>query len=237
MLAYIRRRLFVLLATIIVIVVGLLLAQWQTRRAAEKEAVQAVRLEKFNLPLKQLTVGDIPTAIDRRFILRGHFVDAWPLYLDNRPYQGRPGRYVLMPFKVEGLPRHIMVARGWVPLNVYDRNQLQALPTPQNLIEIEGVVRKHLDRVLELGAPQPLVAQSIMQNVELAAFEKASGLMTYPFFMEQISPMEDGLIRDWPNPSVGVEKHKAYAFQWYALSLMAFIFFIVTGFRRGKEKE
>jgi cytochrome oxidase assembly protein ShyY1 len=49
--------------------------------------------------------------------------------------------------------------------------------------------------------------------------------------------MEDGLIRDWPNPAVGVEKHKAYAFQWYALSLMAFIFFIVTGYRSGKEKK
>jgi surfeit locus 1 family protein len=237
MFAYIRRRFFVLLATIVVIVVGLLLAQWQTRRAAEKEAIHAVRLEKFNLPLKQFAAGDIPTAIDRRFILRGHFVDAWPLYLDNRSYQGRPGRYVLMPFKVEGLSRYVMVARGWTPLNVKHRNQLQVLPISPNLIEIEGVVRTHLDRVLELGSPQPLVAQAIVQNVELAAFEKASGLMMYPFFVEQISPMEDGLIRDWPNPAVGVEKHKAYAFQWYALSLMAFIFFIVTGYRSGKEKK
>jgi len=32
-----------------------------------------------------------------------------------------------------------------------------------------------------------------------------------------------------------VEKHRGYAFQWYALAAMAFIFFVVTGIRRGKK--
>jgi surfeit locus 1 family protein len=27
--------------------------------------------------------------------------------------------------------------------------------------------------------------------------------------------------------------HRGYAFQWYALALMALLFFIVTGFRNG----
>jgi len=40
-------------------------------------------------------------------------------------------------------------------------------------------------------------------------------------------------VRDWPPPSLGVEKHRAYAFQWYALALMALLFFLVTGSRRG----
>jgi surfeit locus 1 family protein len=44
------------------------------------------------------------------------------------------------------------------------------------------------------------------------------------------------MVRDWPAPSLGVEKHQGYAFQWYALSAMALIFFVVNGFRRGKTK-
>jgi surfeit locus 1 family protein len=42
-------------------------------------------------------------------------------------------------------------------------------------------------------------------------------------------------VRGWPRPSTGVEKHRGYAFQWYALAGMALVFFVVTGFRRGKK--
>jgi cytochrome oxidase assembly protein ShyY1 len=45
----------------------------------------------------------------------------------------------------------------------------------------------------------------------------------------------DGLVRDWPAPSLGIERHRGYAVQWYALALMAVIFFVVTGLRRGKK--
>jgi cytochrome oxidase assembly protein ShyY1 len=33
-------------------------------------------------------------------------------------------------------------------------------------------------------------------------------------------------------PALNVEKHQGYAFQWYALSVMALLFFVFTGFKR-----
>jgi cytochrome oxidase assembly protein ShyY1 len=56
-----------------------------------------------------------------------------------------------------------------------------------------------------------------------------------PFVIEQLSDTRDGLIRDWPRPSTGIDRHLGYAFQWYALAATAFIFFVVTGFRRGTK--
>jgi len=32
---------------------------------------------------------------------------------------------------------------------------------------------------------------------------------------------DDGLVRDWPAPDFGVEKHRIYMLQWYALAALA----------------
>ena len=30
---------------------------------------------------------------------------------------------------------------------------------------------------------------------------------------------DDGLVRDWPQPGLDVDKHRGYAFQWYAMAV------------------
>jgi cytochrome oxidase assembly protein ShyY1 len=75
-----------------------------------------------------------------------------------------------------------------------------------------------------------------VQNIDPAQFAQASGMKLKPFFIEQSGPGADGLVRNWPAPSTGVEKHQGYAFQWYALAVMALLFFVITGFRRGTNQ-
>ena len=53
--------------------------------------------------------------------------------------------------------------------------------------------------------------------------------------IDQTSAAPDGLVRDWPRPSTGIERHQGYAFQWFSLAALACVFFVVTGFRRGKS--
>jgi cytochrome oxidase assembly protein ShyY1 len=81
----------------------------------------------------------------------------------------------------------------------------------------------------------------IVQNVTADEVAAASGLALLPFIIEQggkngVGAADDGLVRDWPSPSQGADKHRGYAFQWYGLAVAAFIFFIVTGFRRGTKQ-
>jgi surfeit locus 1 family protein len=72
-----------------------------------------------------------------------------------------------------------------------------------------------------------------VQNLALPDVAHASGLPLLPFFIQQTGPQaDDALVRDWPAPGFGVEKHQGYAFQWYALAVMAMLFFIITGLRR-----
>jgi cytochrome oxidase assembly protein ShyY1 len=171
--------------------------------------------------------------------LRGEFIPGWPVYLDNRPLNGVAGFYVLMPFKLAASDTlsdsYVLVARGWLPRDPADRSKLPSYPTPGGMIQIEGLVRRDFGHVLQLGDAAPLRPQAIVQNLAIDEFAAASKFKLQPFVIEQTSNTEDHLLRAWPRPSLGIEKHRGYAFQWYALAVMACIFFVVTGFRRGSE--
>lgn len=225
------------IAATIVAVIGIMLGQWQTRRAVEKESIEttmAVRETATPIVLNDAPLQ--PADIEYRHVrVRGHFVQDWPVYLDNRPYKGKAGFYVLMPLRIDGSDMHVLVARGWVGRDVTDRTRLPSIPVPGDLVEIEGVVRRNLGQVLQLGGAAPLQPHAIVQNADIAAFEQAGKWRMHPFIIEQTSEMQDGLVRDWPRPSTGVEKHRGYAFQWYALAATAMIFFVVTGFRRASK--
>ena len=89
-----RFRLVPFVAAAIAVAIGLSLGQWQTRRAAEKIAIeqklnerQAAAAMQFNelstLEGSALNPADIEY---HRLLLKGEFLRDWPVYLDNRPH-------------------------------------------------------------------------------------------------------------------------------------------------------
>lgn len=237
MLSVFRFRLIPFIATLLVMAIGIAAGQWQTRRAAEKTAIAVTLGQRAAAP--QLAMDARPLEIDdveyRTVRVKGEFLPDWPVYLDNRPYQGAAGLYVLMPFRIDGSNMHVLIARGWVPRNSADRTMLPAIPTPAGIITVQGLARRNPGKLLQFGQQDALRPGAILQNLEVAGFAQASGLQMQPFLLEQTSALPDGLIRDWPLPSIGIDKHRGYAFQWFALTAVAFIFFVVTGFRRGRK--
>lgn len=226
-----RFRLIPFIVTLLLVALGCSLAYWQTQRAQQKEAIEAKLQARENLPpLKTLTHTFTSDDMEyRRVALRGEFLKAWPIYLDNRPMNGKAGLVVVMPFQLQGQSQYILVARGWIPRNAHERSAIQTYQTPSGTIQIEGVLKTHIGRVLQLGGSEMVRPQALLQNLEVSAFAKASQLATYPFIVEQTNDINDGLLRDWPRASNGAEKHRGYAFQWLALAAMALVFFIATG--------
>jgi cytochrome oxidase assembly protein ShyY1 len=234
-----RFRLIPFIATVLLVALGIALGNWQERRAAQKIAIgQRLATRSADAPL---VLGPAITPAEpmefRRVSITGRFLPNWPVFLDNRPYQGRPGFILLMPFKIAGSNTHVLVARGWLPRDMAEHDKLPAYTTPPGHVTIEGVVKASPGRVLQLGTPAPLKPGAIVQNVEVREFAQASGLAMQPFFVEQSGPRTQGepFVRDWPAPALGIEKHQGYAFQWYALAAMAFLFFVITGFRSGTK--
>jgi surfeit locus 1 family protein len=227
------------LAMLVLAAVGILLGNWQTRRAAEKTVLQARLAQRGAAPA--LVLGEAlqdPAAIEfRRVIVTGKFVPNWPLFLDNRPLDGRSGSVLLMPFTIAGSHRHVLVARGWLPRDPAGGTRLPAFDTPAGTVTLEGIAVRRPARLMQLGKAPGLRPGAVVQNLEVDAFARASGLDMQPFLLEQTGPAMPGeaLVRKWPAPGVDVDRHKGYAFQWYALAALAFLFFVMTGWRSGSK--
>jgi cytochrome oxidase assembly protein ShyY1 len=226
-------------ATLILVLLGIALGNWQTRRAAEKTALQARLDQGMAAPPLVLDGGAIDPArlAFHRVIVTGEFVPNWPMFLDNRPQEGRSGFILLMPFKIAGSGKYVLVARGWLPRNTAEHDRLPPYTTPPGRVTLEGRVVDHLARAMQLGTPAPLKPNAIVQNTDPQEVARASGLDLLPVVVEQTAPKlpGEGLMRNWPAPSLDIDRHKGYAVQWYALAAMAFLFFVMTGFRSGRS--
>jgi len=239
-----RFKLVPFVAMLLVVALGLAAGRWQTGRAQEKEALAARLAAGAAAAPLALSAAPVRAAEleFRRLQLTGEWVASWSLYLDNRPYNGRAGFYLLMPFKLAGSNMHVLVARGWLPRDMADRNKLPAVATPSGTVTIEGVARLNAGQVMQLGEVT-LAPGAIVQNADAAAVAAASGLAFQPVMLEQSSGDAGGeaaggsaLVRDWPAPSLGIDKHRGYAFQWYALAAMAFLFYVFTGFKKREQQ-
>jgi len=223
------------LAAVMVALIALSLGNWQSRRAEEKQRLASEQTLQAALPaldMQLLNQGKAP-AYFRSVQMTGSFIAQWPIYLDNRPYQGKAGFYLLMPFKLKDSEKTLLVMRGWLPRDAQNRVQLPIIPTPEGELQLEGKVRESVGHVMQLGSEPVLQSGVIRQNFEVTELSKASGLKLENFIIEQTSDAKDGLIRDWPQPSLGMEKHRGYAFQWYGLAVTALLFFIATGIKRA----
>jgi cytochrome oxidase assembly protein ShyY1 len=215
-----------------------MLGQWQLHRAAYKQAIEdKIVAREAQVPV---TLGTGTLDIDkleyRRVKVVGELVRGWPVYLENRPNNGVPGFYLLMPLKIDGTGMHVLIARGWFPVNAEDRNKLPTVVTPAGTVTVEGIARRNPGRLLQLGQGDPVRPNAILQNVQIAEIAAASKLPMLPVFIEQTNDVHDGLVRQWPRPSSGIERHYGYAVQWFGLALTALIFFIVTGIRSESKQ-
>ena len=226
--------------TVLLVALGVSLGQWQERRALEKIALQhKLETRAAEAPVVLGPALQAAAPLEYRHVkVIGQFVAAYPVYLNNRPQDGRAGLYLLMPLRIAGSDTHVLVARGWLPRNAGAVATMAPYATPAGTVTVEGIVKGSIGHIMQLGTPEPVKPGAIVQNIDPAQFAQASGLKLQPFFLEQAgpAPAADGLVRAWPALSLGVEKHQGYAFQWYALAAMALLFFVITGFRRGTNQ-
>lgn len=191
------------------------LGVWQLDRAQQKLALQAaIEAEAARPPLGNADLSGTP--LHRRVTLRGTWVAERTVWLDNRPMDGRAGFYVVTPLRLAGRSEAILVQRGWAPRSQADLRQLPPLATPAGEVEITGRLAATPSRLYELGEGS---TGAIRQNLDPAAFAVESGLALLPLTVVQTAPTgaDDGLLRHWPAPDLGLHKHYGYAFQWFAL--------------------
>ncbi|WP_418648218.1 SURF1 family protein [Thauera butanivorans] len=244
------RLLLPLLAGALVAAVTLALGNWQVRRAEEKQALQAVldaAAQRPALVLDTLAEG-AGVMPGQRVRLEGEWLPAAGIFLDNRTHAGRAGYQVLMPLRLADASGVVLVNRGWVPAGA-DRAILPVVPAGSGRVTLEGRAQipeagaftlardgefeqGRLWQVLDIarlaartdigGGVTTLTERPGLPLCGARAGERGqAGACFAPWLVLQTSAAADGLVRDWPAPSAGVERHHGYAFQWYALAALA----------------
>ncbi len=215
------------LGAVLAVVSTLALGRWQLSRATQKEALQASIEAKATLPSLdgRALAARLNPAIElhRRVVLRGRWITPHTVFLDNRPMNERVGLYVLTPLQLEGSAAVILVQRGWLARNFMDRTSLPAIETPAGVVEIEGRIAPPPGKLYELGGAE---TGRIRQNLDMARFSAESGFPLLAMSVQQTGAVSDGLLREWPLASTGVDKHYGYAFQWFGLSGLIAILYV-----------
>lgn len=233
------RRWIVAIAALIGIALTLRLGFWQLGRAHEKEALAAAIERSQALPPmdeRQLAAARLDDSLLHRPVeLRGEWISAHTVYLDNRQMAGRQGFYVVTPLRLHDDARSVvLVQRGWAPRNFNDRTALPPVQTPRGPVVVMGRLAPPPAKLYEFdGAPMG----PIRQNLDLAAFRAETKLPLMALSVQALGAASDGLARDWPQPASGAGKNYGYAFQWWALAaLIALLYvwfqFIVPARRR-----
>ena len=213
-----RRFWFISLAALLAVVLTLRLGLWQLSRANQKQTLQSEIDARQQLP--SLGNRDVVAAVPgvdlshRRVILRGHWLADKTVYLDNRQMAGKPGFFVLTPFKLDGTDLAVVIQRGWVQRSFVDRAALPELQTAAGNVVIEGRIAPAPAKLYEFNASK---VGDIRQNLDLPGFALELGVPLSGYSVLQTGASGDGLAREWPSVNTGVEKHYGYAFQWFAL--------------------
>ena len=248
--ALIAKRIVATVSALVVVVIGCSAGVWQLGRAETKIALAANLLARQQMPIVNANAGPwtLEEVSERRMIARGRYIPEAAVWLDNRPRPVPPsgstsaqsGFYLMMPLRLEGSNEILWVNRGWAPRNNENRETLPAIQTPNQVVNIEGIVFAHPGRVYQLGSSNVSADADrprIEQNFDLTVEAKLHGWRQAPFILREIEVgKEDGLLRDWAPLTNGVDRHYAYAFQWFALAFAGFIFWLLTGLRQYKRQ-
>ena len=248
--ALIAKRIVATVSVLLVIAIGCGAGIWQLDRAETKITLAANLLARQQMPILSANAGPwtLEEVAERRMIARGQYIPEAAIWLDNRPRPIPPvgsnnaqsGFYLMMPLRLEGRDEVLWVNRGWAPRNNENRETLPPVQTPNKVINVEGVAFAHPGKVYELGGGKIATDVSkprIEQNFDLLTESKLHGWIQLPFILREVEiGAGDGLLRDWAPLTSGVDRHYAYAFQWFALAFAGFIFWLLTGLRQYKRQ-
>jgi surfeit locus 1 family protein len=219
------------LAAVAGVIATIALGNWQLGRGNEKAAL-AERVRAANrdglieLSGTEVRAGDVAW---RRLEVRGRFEPKYTVLIDNRILRGAVGYYVMMPLRIEGSERYVLVNRGWVA-GTHSRAALPQVTTPSQTVRIEGLATVPGKRYLELSTD--VTDGRVWQNLTLERYRAAVSIPLQPVVIQQENNIDDGLSREWSAPDLGIDKHYAYAFQWYAMAVAILIIFLVCNVRK-----
>lgn len=222
-----------LIAGLSLAVLGLQLGQWQLRRASEKLDIQ--RLIEMRTAAPEVALSAVREPQEwQRLRAEGRWLAQERRFIDNRVHKGQAGFHLVAPLMLDD-GRIVLVNRGWLPAPA-DRRHLPEPHFEAGRVTVAGLVRNPEADPFRLAEDE--AGAAIRQHLEPAEFARRMRREVLPWVLLQTSDAGDGLVRDWPRPDAGIDRHRGYALQWFGLSALAgglTIYFIYRSLRRGDD--
>jgi surfeit locus 1 family protein len=222
------KRALIAIAALIGIAVTADLGLWQWGRGQQRTAIHEAMEARGRLP--PLANGELPRQVraddpllHRPVVLRGEWLPARTVFLDNRQMNGVPGFYVVTPLRLAGRDDVVLVQRGWVQRNFERREALPSLQTPAGPVEVRGRLAPPPAKLYDFDKEEK---GPIRQNLDLTRFRTETGLPLLPYSVQQAGAASEGLLRQWPQAGSGAEKNFGYAFQWWAIAALIAILYV-----------
>ena len=232
-----RPRLLPTVATLAAIALFVTAGQWQRGRMEQKEALRA-QFDAASAMTPAALPADTTDWIQWRYrpvAAEGTFDAARQILIDNRIENGRVGYHVVTPLLLAD-GRALLVDRGWIAAGE-TRAQPPMAPPPAGPLTVHGRVNIPASNYVELARAAPVGV--VWQNLDPARFASATGLHVLPIIVEQTIPIgtSDTLVRNWPAPDFGIERHRIYMVQWFLFAATAAGLWLYFNLHRARRKQ
>jgi len=210
-------------ATLVAVALFVTAGNWQRARLEAKESLRA-QIDAASAAMPVALPADVEDWTPWRFrpvIATGAFDAKHQILIDNRVHAGTVGFDVVTPLVLND-GRVVLVDRGFVAAGL-SRATLPQAPPPDGAVAVRGRLNLPAGHYFELGRDTPVGV--LWQHLDPRRYAEATGIAVLPVVIEATAPTgrDDGLIRDWPDPDFGSERHRIYMVQWYTFAAMALV--------------
>lgn len=223
--------------TVALLYIMISLGFWQLDRAEYKANVQSLIESKQGTATISLDsiAKEEENWIYQPVFASGNYDLKHQVYLDNQVNNMIAGYSVFTPLKITD-DLAILVNRGWLPVGE-SRSNLPDISVTSETLRIDGLLSHAPSKTLVLSenANSYLQWPAVLQYVDIIEIEKQLDykLMPMVIIMDQIKQTN---LQPLPiRINMRSEKHTAYAFQWFGLSLTLFIIYIVVNTKNTKK--
>lgn len=230
------------LTTLLLLPALMALGFWQLDRAGEKRTLQAFYDSRKNLPAIRLEAG-LSEGIALRYRnirATGHYLSEPQILLNNQIHKNAVGYYLFTIFILQDSDVAVLVNRGWMPkvLQVPPGNAELSVSNLKR--EISGMISPPPATGMRLGSLEPAHNDDdrlVLPYLDLQWLGDTLNCPLLPYVILLDPDLENGLIRDWQRPRLNPQRHLAYAFQWFALSLTLGLYYVFASLKRVDEVD
>jgi surfeit locus 1 family protein len=214
---------------------------WQLDRLQQRRARNQVQERALAMPpltfdavAAEAMERDPARFLNRRVRVTGTYDPAGEIVLRGRADAGRPGVHLVTPLVVPGVPRSLLVNRGWVPSP--DAATVDARPyAEQGPRTVDGVLMEIPRATRNGGEPARQGATVSYRRLDLDVLRRTQTHPIARLYLQQLPGADSAAGRPPIRvalPQGGNGPHLSYAFQWFSFAAVGLVGLVVVMLRR-----